>query len=455
MDIQQAKKFEQFYLDLVDDVFRYTYAKLDNQEEAEDATTETFLRLVNKPDWQSAPNLQVYVLTIARSVIHDIYRPQPKLTSVPETTASADTSSEPDPLVFTTPNFSEADISPELIAKTQQALTTLNDYQKEVLLLRVWEELSFADIANITGLTMPAVESLQYSSATKVQTEVNQAFPNASWAQVYGAIYQLSATSNVAPSAQLVNKILKLLTTQYMPSNQPTVQLNSAKDQEIISLPNPVVSPDFTVVKNTSKSLLPLIFIMGAVAALAGGAVATGFLNNNKTNSSQTSTISNTSTATATTTATTSPTTSIGSTTSSRVANNYTKTCTSNVIEVTVKVPNHWNCEITTEGNESTISVTADGLHMVVSNLGRDGFCINDGSNTDCDTAQFYKRSGLVAWLASHSTSWEVFSLFKTTADGYGVYISFTPIAESGDTITQPTDAQTSTMQQILDQLQF
>src|SRR5688572_25744961 len=82
MNSHQSKQFEQTYLNLVDDVYRYVYFKLQNQPEAEDATAETFLRLVNQRDLDKVADLQIETLHTAHQVIYQIYRQQSKLVSV-------------------------------------------------------------------------------------------------------------------------------------------------------------------------------------------------------------------------------------------------------------------------------------------------------------------------------------------------------------------------------------
>lgn len=122
----------------VEDIYRYVYYRLRDKEQSEDLTSQIFLRALEKYD-QFSPEkgtFKAWLYGIAKHALTDHYRSQ-RLTA---------------PLEMAEDHASDASIMDEVHASFQRqevrdALQKLEPEQREILLLRVWDDLSFQEIA--------------------------------------------------------------------------------------------------------------------------------------------------------------------------------------------------------------------------------------------------------------------------------------------------------------------
>ena len=122
--------------DQYDKIYRYCYFKVNNKEIAEDLTQEAFLKYFSQTSYINRGKPLAYLYTIAKNLCVDYYRNNKKEQERDEAVLCSD-----DISVFET-NF---DI--------RQAVFTLPDDLRELLLLRYANELGIGEIANITGIS--------------------------------------------------------------------------------------------------------------------------------------------------------------------------------------------------------------------------------------------------------------------------------------------------------------
>ena len=73
MDTQQ--EFQKFYQENLDLIYRYVYSQVGNSEEAEDLTSQIFLKVVSSIDHErSRLSMKKWLYLIARSIIADYWR---------------------------------------------------------------------------------------------------------------------------------------------------------------------------------------------------------------------------------------------------------------------------------------------------------------------------------------------------------------------------------------------
>ncbi len=72
MDVQA---FQAFYQENLGPIYRYVYHQVSNREEAEDLTSEIFLKAVSRIDRERSPrSMQYWLYLIARTTIADYWR---------------------------------------------------------------------------------------------------------------------------------------------------------------------------------------------------------------------------------------------------------------------------------------------------------------------------------------------------------------------------------------------
>lgn len=150
--IQQCKQgdlnaFTDLYDQYVDPIYRFIFYKTHHRETTEDLTSQTFMKAMDKiggfnPDKAS---FKTWLYTIARNTVIDHYRTVKESSPIED---AWDIGVHPD-------MDAETDAILEL-EKIKNAMQKLNPEQREVVMLRVWSDKSFREIAEITGKTEAA-----------------------------------------------------------------------------------------------------------------------------------------------------------------------------------------------------------------------------------------------------------------------------------------------------------
>lgn len=140
-------------------VYGYCYRLLRNEQDAEDATQEAFLKVMKSiATLEKAESFRSWMFTIARNEAYAILRRTKNINGI-----------ESDEL------WAEETPHEELIGKettqlVQHFLNLLKPVYREVLMLREYEQLSYAEIARVTGDTESSVKSRIFK-ARKALTE--------------------------------------------------------------------------------------------------------------------------------------------------------------------------------------------------------------------------------------------------------------------------------------------
>src|SRR5919197_956964 len=143
------RQFERIYRRYAGDVYRYALVVLRNQQDAEDVTQTTFMNAYRAMQNGERPEIpKNWLIAIAHNVCRQRFRQQmrrPLEVGLLEDAAEAAVSDDED-------RYSAEDI--------QRALGHLAFNQRAALVMRELEGRSYAEIAQIMGLTVSAVETL-------------------------------------------------------------------------------------------------------------------------------------------------------------------------------------------------------------------------------------------------------------------------------------------------------
>jgi RNA polymerase sigma-70 factor, ECF subfamily len=156
---------ESLYLLHFDRIYSYLHMSVGNRHDAEDLTTQTFLKMleaIGRFRWQSAP-FSAWLFRIAHNLAMDHFRAtkrwQPE-EEVPEPEGSQESSAE--------------DKALEAIghASMLQLIDNLSQDQQQVLTLKFVFSFSNGEAATILGKTEGAVKSLQHRALASLQKQV-------------------------------------------------------------------------------------------------------------------------------------------------------------------------------------------------------------------------------------------------------------------------------------------
>lgn len=123
-------------------IYRFIYYRVSHKETAEDLSSQTFLKAlkaIESADF-SSKNFSAWIYKIAYNLIIDYYRADKKemnLDKILDLSSSDDLLSQAD-----------KELKLDLIKK---AMEFLSPKQKDVLIMRVWDELSYKEISLISG----------------------------------------------------------------------------------------------------------------------------------------------------------------------------------------------------------------------------------------------------------------------------------------------------------------
>jgi RNA polymerase sigma-70 factor (ECF subfamily) len=158
---------EELYLIHFDRIYSYLHVSVGNRHDAEDLTTQTFLKMlesIGKFRWQSAP-FSAWLFRIAHNLAMDHFRAnkrwQPE-EEVPEPEPDEGTSAEAGAL--------------ESIGRKSmlELIDELSPEQQQVLTLKFVFNFANAEAATILGKTEGAIKSLQHRALVSLQKQLEK-----------------------------------------------------------------------------------------------------------------------------------------------------------------------------------------------------------------------------------------------------------------------------------------
>jgi len=145
------REFGRLYDEYVRKVYQFIYFKTHHRETAEDLTSTVFLKAlenINAFDSKKAP-FKAWLFSIARNTVIDHYRGHRETVDLEDAWEVKDKRDV------------ARDVEMELtIQSVQKYMEKLKPDQREIVLLRVWGDHSFKEIAEITGKSEAAAKMM-------------------------------------------------------------------------------------------------------------------------------------------------------------------------------------------------------------------------------------------------------------------------------------------------------
>jgi RNA polymerase sigma-70 factor (ECF subfamily) len=152
----RSTTFHELYGRYADDVYRFAHWLSGNPEDARDITSETFVRAWTAPNEPRMDSVKAYLFTIARNLHRKQWRRESRHEPLDE--GLPDPATPPDEVAAQHDEFE----------RTLAAMQILPEIDRTVLLLRAEEELSYADIAAMTGLSVAAAKVKVFRARAKL-----------------------------------------------------------------------------------------------------------------------------------------------------------------------------------------------------------------------------------------------------------------------------------------------
>ena len=158
---------EELYLIHFDRIYSYLHVSVGNRHDAEDLTTQTFLKMlekINKFQWRSAP-FSAWLFRIAHNLAMDHFRSRKRWQpeeDVPEPPGEEEPSAE---------MMAMQSIGRESL---MELIDDLSPEQQQVLTLKFVFSFPNKDVATILDKTEGAVKSLQHRALASLQKQLKQ-----------------------------------------------------------------------------------------------------------------------------------------------------------------------------------------------------------------------------------------------------------------------------------------
>lgn len=149
-----TSSFETLIYKYKDRVYTYIFMIVKNHDLANDVLQDTFIKVMTslrKKKYEDRGSLISWIIRISHNLIIDHYRKEKRFPTISNTDTEYD--------IFNNSNFSDANIE-EIIVKNQiendvkKLIDTLPFEQKQVVLLRIYGDLSFKEIAEMTKVSI-------------------------------------------------------------------------------------------------------------------------------------------------------------------------------------------------------------------------------------------------------------------------------------------------------------
>jgi RNA polymerase sigma-70 factor, ECF subfamily len=158
---------EELYLVHFDRIYSYLHMSVGNRHDAEDLTTQTFLKMlesIGKFRWRSAP-FSAWLFRIAHNLAMDHFRASKRWQPEEEVP-------EPDP----GEGSAAEEAALESIGRRSmlELIENLSHEQQQVLTLKFVFDFSNGEVATILGKTEGAIKSLQHRALASLQRQLEQ-----------------------------------------------------------------------------------------------------------------------------------------------------------------------------------------------------------------------------------------------------------------------------------------
>jgi RNA polymerase sigma-70 factor (ECF subfamily) len=170
--VERAQKgdrsaLEELYLIHFDRIYSYLHVSVGNRHDAEDLTTQTFLKMlesIGRFRWQSAP-FSAWLFRIAHNIAMDHFRARKRVQPEEEV---------PEPLGSEEPS-AELEAMQSIGRQSMlELIDKLSPEQQQVLTLKFVFNFPNADVAKILDKTEGAIKSLQHRALASLQKQLAQ-----------------------------------------------------------------------------------------------------------------------------------------------------------------------------------------------------------------------------------------------------------------------------------------
>ena len=154
--------FHELYQKYAQDIYRFAYWLCGNAQDAEDITSETFVRALTASGEIKSETVKGYLLTIAKNLAYKKSNREKRFVPIES-------------------NISELRMRPEQTAENSASLQTamrfiqtLPEVDRAALILRLQDDLSYEEIANVLNISLAAAKVKVHRARLKLTEYMHQ-----------------------------------------------------------------------------------------------------------------------------------------------------------------------------------------------------------------------------------------------------------------------------------------
>lgn len=154
--------FHELYQKYAQDIYRFAYWLCGNAQDAEDITSETFVRALTASGEIKSETVKGYLLTIAKNLAYKKSNREKRFVPIES-------------------NISEPRMRPEQTAENSASLQTafrfiqtLPEVDRAALVLRLQDDLSYEEIANVLNISLAAAKVKVHRARLKLTEYMHQ-----------------------------------------------------------------------------------------------------------------------------------------------------------------------------------------------------------------------------------------------------------------------------------------
>jgi len=134
--------FGEIYEKYVDQIYKFVYLKVSNKQIAEDIVSEGFMKCLNSLENfvpKSESSLKSWIYTVMYNLVKDYYRTKKEDIDIDEVFS-----------LWLEEHFWDDLDNKEQLKQVVEFLKSIKPEQSEILVMRIWNDLSYKEIAEIT-----------------------------------------------------------------------------------------------------------------------------------------------------------------------------------------------------------------------------------------------------------------------------------------------------------------
>ncbi|MFH1522205.1 MAG: RNA polymerase sigma factor [Patescibacteria group bacterium] len=157
------KEFGKLYDNYIDKIYNFIYYKTFHKETAEDLVSQTFFKALEKINKYSPEigSFSSWLYQIARNTVIDYYRTKKETNNIEDIWDLKDNT-----------DLERDEGVKQKLEDVQKYLSALNKEQREIVIMRVWDELSYKEIAEITGKSEASLKMTFSRTINKLRQEM-------------------------------------------------------------------------------------------------------------------------------------------------------------------------------------------------------------------------------------------------------------------------------------------